>query len=212
MKNCIVQDYIFANKIIRIEQIDDVEKLVDEISEDEFNSDERLPYWAEVWPAALALAEYVLEHPEEFRNKNIIELGCGMGLLGIAATMVGGNVTFTDYEEQALRFTQNNYFLNFKSKAKTILLGWRKPNINLKFEIIMAADILYEKRFLEPAFQTIKKLIRKNGMIYIAEPNRTIAVPFFDLMNKEFTLISQEPIQYKSSGNKSVSLYKFEKC
>ena len=102
----------------------------------------------------------------------------------------------------------NNYFLNFGERANTILLDWRNPDHDKQYEIIIAADILYEKRFLEPVYCTIQKLLSTNGMAYIAEPNRTIAKPFFEMMKNGFELEEKKTISNKNT----VSLYIFKKC
>ena len=100
-----------------------------------------------------------------FENNNpiILELGCGIGLVGIAATFARANVTFSDYENDAINFTKNNFFLNFGKRANTILLDWRNPNHNQQYKIILAADILYEKRFLDPVYNTLNMLLAENG-------------------------------------------------
>jgi predicted nicotinamide N-methyase len=157
----------------------------------------------------LAFSDYILNNADEFKSKNILELGCGIGLVGIAATMAGAEVTFSDYEYESLNFTQNNYFLNFRERAKTLLLDWRKPNLNKQFEIIIASDILYEKRFLKPVYDTLNMLLAETGMVYIAEPNRTIAKPFFEMMKYGYTELINFTLKY---NNKSVTLYKFQKC
>lgn len=208
----IIKEYEFNNHIIKLKQVADVEKLVDEIADDEFNKDERLPYWVEVWPSAKSFAEYILNNQGEFKDKNVLELGCGIGLVGIAATIAGAKVSFSDYEKEAIDFTQNNYFLNFARKAKTILLDWRNPNYDKQYEIIIAADILYEKRFLEPVYNTLQKLLLDKGTVYIAEPDRTIAKPFFEMMKKGFELRDKRAINSKLEKDKSVTLYIFEKC
>ena len=198
MNNKVVKNYKFGYHNIKLEQINDIDKLVDSISNDEFNQDERLPYWAEVWPSAVA-----------FSNNSILELGCGTGIVGISATKSGADVTFSDYENEALNFTRNNYFLNFGKRAKTVLLDWRNPDHDKQYEIIIAADILYENRFLEPVYNTLNMLLTENGKVYIAEPNRTIAKPFFDLMKDGYAELNNLSLNYK---NKSVTLYKFQKC
>ena len=189
--NRILEEYLFNNHVINLKQVADVEKLVDEIAEDEFNKDERLPYWAEVWPSAKALAEYILNNQSDFKSKNTLELGCGIGLVGIAATLTGAKVTFSDYEKEAISFTKHNYFINFNKQPETLLMDWREPIQDKSYEIIIAADILYEKRFLKPVFDTIQKLITKNGKMYIAEPDRTIAKSFFEMMKNGFKLLDK---------------------
>jgi ETFB lysine methyltransferase len=208
VNNRILKEYNFNDHVIKLEQVADVEKLVDEIADDEFNKDERLPYWAEVWPSARALAEYFLNNLRELKDKNVLELGCGVGLVGIAATLAGAKVTFSDYEKEAIDFTKNNFFLNFNMQPKTMLMDWREPIQDNAYEIIIAADILYEKRFLKPVHNTLEKLLTKNGKVYIAEPNRTIAKPFFEMMKNGFELVEKKT----SSNNNSVSLYMFKKC
>ena len=71
IKNRIIKKYNYGDYIIKLEQISNVDELVDEISDDEFNLDERLPYWAEVWPSAQALTGFVLKNQSLFKNKNI---------------------------------------------------------------------------------------------------------------------------------------------
>src|SRR5437868_5031320 len=54
------------------------------------------PYWAKLWPAAPHLAEAILRHPPP-PGTRVLELGCGSGLVGIAALACGLDVTFSDY-------------------------------------------------------------------------------------------------------------------
>jgi ETFB lysine methyltransferase len=210
IQNRIIKEYRFSKNIIKLEQVENVDILVDEITNDEFNQDERLPYWAEVWPSARAFTEYILKNPGEFKNKNTLELGCGIGLVGIAATIAGANVTFSDYEKEAINFTKNNYFLNFREQVETILLDWRNPKHDKQYEIIIATDILYEERFLEPVYKTLQKLLLEKGTVYIAEPDRTIAKPFFEMMKNGFELVNKKSINIILENIKPVTLYIFK--
>ena len=47
------------------------------------------PYWCRVWPSALMLAAALTQHPELVRGRRVLELGCGLGLCGIAAAKAG---------------------------------------------------------------------------------------------------------------------------
>jgi len=171
--------------IFEIECVENTNTLLDSISVDEFNIDERLPYWAEIWPSSIALSEYILDNKNEFLGKSIIELGCGLGLTGIAAKKAGGDVLFTDYEEEALKFTKRNYRRNINDSARVKLFDWRKIDLNNQYDIIIAADILYEKRWLDPIMNVLKKLLKTGGVAFIAEPNRTLAKEFFQNVDNE---------------------------
>src|SRR5215468_5581467 len=62
-----------------------------------FAVDEYLPYWADLWPAARMLAKAVLRTPWT-PGLHALEVGCGLGLPGIAALAQGLRVTFSDYD------------------------------------------------------------------------------------------------------------------
>ncbi len=190
-----------------------MEKLIEAISSDEFNKDERLPYWADLWPSALGLSQYLVENENEIKNKQILELGCGLGLVGITASYCGGDVLFTDYEPMALEFTQSNFMRNFNRPAAVQYMDWRNPHTDKSFDVILAADVLYEKRWLEPVINVIQECLNDHGTVLIAEPDRSIAKDFFNMIdNLNWKHHSQ--LKRVSVGNKlnSVSIHRISKC
>ncbi|MBK8878607.1 MAG: hypothetical protein IPN74_08700 [Haliscomenobacter sp.] len=89
--------------------------------------DERIPYWAELWPSAVALSRYLLETYPSLEGKNVLELGCGLGLPGIVAGLLGAEVTLTDYLPEPLGFARRNWEQNLSRPARFELLDWRNP-------------------------------------------------------------------------------------
>src|SRR5690606_20499854 len=77
-----------AGRRLTLERPRDAEAL---ISEADFDRDERLPYWADIWPSALILAEVTASEfaasPGE--RGRLLELGCGLGLVSIVALQAG---------------------------------------------------------------------------------------------------------------------------
>jgi predicted nicotinamide N-methyase len=51
---------------------------------------DRDPYWCEPWPSAVAMSAELLQRPQLVAGKRVCELGCGLGLAGLAAAMAGG--------------------------------------------------------------------------------------------------------------------------
>lgn len=49
------------------------------------------PYWAHAWPGGMALVQHFAEHPEEVREKRVLDLGAGSGIVGIAAARAGAS-------------------------------------------------------------------------------------------------------------------------
>jgi predicted nicotinamide N-methyase len=178
-----IPSYDVIEKRIKISQheltilaVRDTNKLFEQIKVDEFNEDERLPYWAEIWPSSIALAEYLWL--KDIKDKKVLELGCGVGLVGIAAALCGADVLMTDYEEDALRFAKQNVQKNCnrdKSKGKIIVasLDWREPNLGDKYDLIVGSDLLYEKRNHKPILKLINEYINDNGEAVLTDPNRS---------------------------------------
>jgi predicted nicotinamide N-methyase len=57
-------------------------------------------YWMRVWPAGLGLASHLIERfgTQGLRGREVLDLGCGVGLLGIVCARLGARVTFLDRE------------------------------------------------------------------------------------------------------------------
>jgi predicted nicotinamide N-methyase len=149
----------------------------DLIREEDFVKDERLPYWADVWPSSIVLAEKLLEL--DGAGRTAIELGCGVGLSTLAATTAGFDVLATDYYEDALDVTRANVFRNLGTVARTRLVDWRHlPNDLGTFDLVFASDVLYEKEYAELLPVILRGLLRPAGMALIADPGR-VAAPIF---------------------------------
>jgi predicted nicotinamide N-methyase len=149
----------------------------DLIREEDFVKDERLPYWADVWPSSLILAGKLLGL--KGRGKTALELGCGVGLSTLAATTAGYDVLSTDYYEDALDVTRANVFRNLGTLARTRLVDWRHlPNDLGEFDLVFASDVLYEKEYAELLPVILDRVLVPSGLAIIADPGR-IAAPVF---------------------------------
>jgi len=144
------------------------EDLLDEV---EFDSDERLPYWAELWPSARALARHLLDEPH--LAGPAIELGCGVGLPSLALRHRGIETLATDYYPDALRFTRVNAGRNGIPEPTALLLDWRYPPQDLgTFPLVVAADVLYESRNVNPLADLLLRLGADGGCAILADPGR----------------------------------------
>lgn len=147
-------------------------------------ADERLPYWAELWPSALALAAHIGSHETSLSDVSAIELGCGLGLVGIAAGLLGARVLLTDYMPTALDFAAVNWWDNLQTMPTIQRLDWREPDPDLQTDLLLAADIIYERRAFAPVLRAFDALLTSTGRILLAEPRRRLAREFFDQIEK----------------------------
>ncbi|MDX1941417.1 MAG: 50S ribosomal protein L11 methyltransferase [Saprospiraceae bacterium] len=173
-------------KILQITNVDDLyERLIAKGEGHEDVQDERIPYWAELWPAAIGLSEHLVKSNVIKPGMTVLEIGCGLGLPGIIATKLGANVILTDYLEEALTFAKCNSELNNLNEIKFNIMDWRNPSPILAADIILASDITYEKRFFEFLPNAFRTLCKPGGSIIVSDPDREAAKDFFDSIENE---------------------------
>lgn len=152
------------------------EDLIDEAA---FERDERLPYWAELWPSSTVLANFVMD--DRRPRGRAIELGAGIGLVSIAAALAGHEVVATDYYEDALLFARANAWRNLGHDIETALVDWRAIPATLpRFDVVLASDVLYESRYAPLVASTIDRFLAPRGVAYVADPGRVAANAFVD--------------------------------
>lgn len=145
-----------------------------------FLEDNQAPYGLELWPSALMLAELVLQG-EAGEGRRAIDLGCGLGLVSLAAALAGWHITATDNEATSLRFAEYNAAANGITINAIEPLDWRDPPSDRKFDRVFGADLLYERVNHAPLLACIEQLLAPNGMALIVDPNRSIADGFESL-------------------------------
>jgi predicted nicotinamide N-methyase len=136
-----------------------------------FAEDEYLPYWADLWPAARMLAKAILRE-EWTHGTEALEIGCGLGLPGVAALAKGLRVTFSDYDATALRFAGDNARLNGFQDFRLLQMDWRSPPGDLQVPILFASDLIYELRNVDPVVSLIKKVLSPRGICLLTDQDR----------------------------------------
>jgi predicted nicotinamide N-methyase len=148
------------------------------LTEEGFEKEEFLPYWAELWSSGVALADDIARR--SLRGAPVLELGCGLGLPSIAAALAGGRVLATDWSLDAVRATAANAALN-ETVVETAQVAWSAPEALLErapWRFVLASDVLYEPRNVELLLDLLPRLVDKTGRILIADPGRRPAAEF----------------------------------
>lgn len=140
-----------------------------------------LPYWAELWDSAMGIALHLADDASRFdlRKCSVLDLGCGMGLSGAAAAGLGARVLFGDLESPALLFARLNS-LPWRRRVRTRQLNWQRDRLSERFDLIIGADILYEKAqwpYLEPFWRAH---LKEGGTVLLGEPGRSTGDMFQD--------------------------------
>jgi predicted nicotinamide N-methyase len=158
----------------------DMDALLDApLTQKRSKEDDYMPYWAQPWPGAVLLAEAVL-NGEAGLDRPAIELGCGIGISSLAAAAKGWSINATDYDADALRFAQLNAERNNLTLAGCELLDYRIPLASPRFDLILGADLTYERKKCEPVARWLASALKPGGIALISDPNRSAADEFPD--------------------------------
>ena len=154
----------------------DRDALLDEAA---FEQEEYLPYWAELWPSALALARVVARRP--LTGRRVIELGCGLGLPAIAAAAAGGRVLATDWAPDSVAITARNAERNGVALDARVY-RWDDPPEPLgpPWPLVLASDVLYEARNVPLLLALLPRLTAAAGEVWLADPGRAPAARFLE--------------------------------
>jgi predicted nicotinamide N-methyase len=143
-----------------------------------------LPYWALLWPSGLALAEALLAERASAQGKRTLELGCGLGVTAAVALALGAQLTVSDLFDDALLFAEYNSRRCAGGAPAALLLNWRTAAGRERllraapFELLLAADVLYEPEDLEPLLTLAPELLCPGAPFWLAEPGRKASRAF----------------------------------
>jgi predicted nicotinamide N-methyase len=151
----------------------------DLISEQDFAIDDRLPYWADLWPASVVLARFLRGLRGDKRM--LLELGCGSGVVATAAARAGFTVTATDYYADSPRFARLNTWRNAQVDITATCADWNSWPTDLRnYDLIVASDVLYEQRNAPLIARVMAQSLSETGEGWIADPGRVGSAGFRD--------------------------------
>lgn len=132
------------------------------------------PWWAFLWPGGRALTRYIVENPQVFKNKSVLEIGCGCGSASIAAALAGASKVVAN---DICRFSEAAVSLNMKLNNlddHAVVFDIRNK-IGLdalyfdQFDIVVCGDMLYDENISSYLLQSIKN----HKCVVFGDPSRT---------------------------------------
>jgi SAM-dependent methyltransferase len=134
-----------------------------------------------VWESTADLLTWITENPDLIRNKVILDLGCGAGLVGIACLMAGaGQVTFHDFNDVVIEFfTKANVRVNFcvdddddakdqLPKSASFASGdWSDFHSDAKFDLIFTSETIYDEKSYDNLLSLLKRSLKSDGTVMI---------------------------------------------
>ena len=128
------------------------------------------PFWAFAWPGGQILARYVLDHPEEFRGRRVLDFASGCGIAAIAAALVGAEVVANEIDA----FAGAAIALNAERNGATVGLELRDllGEGDLGYDVVLTGDICYRADLAEALVAWIG---RQRGRVLLSDGGRGFA-------------------------------------
>ncbi|MBT4866664.1 MAG: methyltransferase domain-containing protein [Planctomycetaceae bacterium] len=146
------------------------------------DDDDYAPYWPHLWTSARPMAEAIASANWTDATRTL-ELGCGVGLVGLAGLASGLDVTFSDYEPHAVQLAHHNAHANGFDKAGALVLDWREP-ISERFPVILACDVVYDVSDHLPLLDLLAVMLEERGCCWIGDAGRQTAASFIELARR----------------------------
>jgi predicted nicotinamide N-methyase len=147
--------------------------------------DEFLPYWADLWPSARALARVLAAR--RLGGMRVLELGCGLGLPSLVAARGGARACASDWAPEAVAAAQANARRN-GLEVEGVVVDWRAPDplvARAPWDLVIAADVLYEERNVAPLLDLLPRL---GADVLLADPGRVAAAGFLAGARERFAV------------------------
>ncbi len=139
------------------------------------------------------IKEKVVEHYninsklEPLKNIELLDIGCGGGLLSEPMSRLGAKVTAIDASQK------NIDVANYHSKKNNLKINYlcsspEKINLNKKFDVILNMEIVEHVDNLNFFLKKSSLLLKKNGLMFVATINKTLKSYIFGIVGAEYIL------------------------
>ena len=189
------ETFLPAGRQVRILHPRDGDALLDELLDEDDPDEDRLPFWAEVWPSGIALAGALAER--QLAGLRVLELGCGLGLVSVTAALAGASVLAVDRSPEAIAFTDANAARNGVA-LRTAVQAFDQPGAPLAeapWDLVLAADVLYDRGNLPVLSRLLPRLVGTGGEVWLADPERRLAGGFLADLERHGWLRDRLPTQ-----------------
>ena len=118
---------------------------------------------------------------------NILDIGCGGGLLSEPMSRMGANVTGIDASNKNIKIAKLHSKKN-KLKINYLCSSPEKLKIEKKFDVILNMEIVEHVEDIDFFLKSCSKLLKKNGLMFVATINKTLKSYVFAIVGAEYIL------------------------
>jgi len=136
------------------------------------------PFWAKLWPASIALTDFLQSNTHWVENKKILEIGAGIGLPSFSIATLAKEVLISDHAADAIVLMNKNINHLQLTNTSAACLDWNHFPNEIKADTILLSDVNYDPEQFEQLLNLLKRFIAEGSTIILATPQRIMGVPF----------------------------------
>ena len=155
---------------------------------------ELFPFGLLLWESAVGLAKNLAANPALVAGKRVLEIGAGVGFAGMIARQLGAFVRQTDYQADSLKLAKFNARINEVNGIETFLADWRVWTHTPKYDVILGADVTYERGMHFHLENIFVQNLAPGGCILLSDPGRPQSLDFAAHLEKSGWKVSLESI------------------
>ncbi|BAJ32835.1 MULTISPECIES: 50S ribosomal protein L11 methyltransferase [Kitasatospora] len=129
------------------------------------------PFWAFPWAGGVAVARYVLDHPELVAGRRVLDLAAGSGLVAVAAALSGAAaVRAAEIDAYAVASIAVNAELNgvaVAAELADVLDGDGGPDA-----VVLAGDVFYERAMAARFLPFLERAAARGATVVVGDPGR----------------------------------------
>lgn len=133
--------------------------------------EEAPPFWAFAWVGGQALARHVLDHPEIVRDRRVLDLAAGSGIVGIAAARCGAAaVVASDTDARARTAIGLNAAAN--GVRVEVVGDVLDSELGLDVDVVLAGDVFYEQPMARHVERFCDEAVAAGVDVVVGDPGR----------------------------------------
>lgn len=188
-------------KRLELYRVKNIEPIINDLANKGEECISHFPFWVKVWESSIVLAAHLINMDIE-SGKEILEIGAGMGVVGLFLGLLRHRVTITDYNDDALELLRMNVKHNQLDNVSVRKLDWNFPDLTGKFDIICGSELVYNNKHTKPIIRLFKDYLKTDGTIFMSHDiERMSMISFIETVSGQFKI---ENVVKRLKGNEEI--------
>lgn len=156
---------------------------------------EPFPYWARLWPSAIALSAFLQKQPQWVAGKQVAELAAGVGLPSMVAATCARQVWCSDISKEAMEVAAKSAGLHLLENIEFEACNWNNLPADFDAEVVLLSDINYEPSVFDQLEKVLTDLLQKSCTLLLATPQRLMAKSFLEKLSGFISSSHEERVE-----------------